>query len=636
MLSSSRYVRRALIVIMLLIGAVSVAVPRYPLAAPGDAAAASYIVRATSADTAAAAVVEAGGLVTQRLQLVNGVAATLDRGALRRLRANRQVVLSADALVRSPDAGAQALRSPSMGASIVNNPTPSPAATPPPPPGYETDTDGYLLYPSAATGATLAQQMQFPTRPAQCAPQGVTISSTTASRPLQGWGVTVAVIDSGFMQMQSQNVWRPIGDSTLFAGGADGRCIIYKDFLPESAANGNIGKNSNLYNSVDQFGHATHVISTIADNRSTYLRQDRSAPPAPVGIAPKVNLLIARALDKNGAGSYADVISAIQWVIANKDKYNVRVLNLSLHAPVVGPYWYDPLGQAVMKAWQAGIVVVVAAGNAGPEAGTISVPGNVPYVITVGAIKSGRYTQSGADELALYSSRGPTESAFVKPDVLVPASRTIAPMPDDSTLAVFLSQECVRKAALGFQQPCIETRADVNYGIGVPAKRHTYFYLSGTSMAAAEVSGIAALILQSSPNLSNNELKARLLATARPATDPLSGQPAYSPWEQGAGLADVQQAVLTANTGSANAGMNIATDLDTTSDPQIHYWGATAWVDPPGEFRLIDPDTGQLLAVWSGANRIWSGANRIWSGANRIWSGANRIWSGANRIWSGG
>ncbi|HEY3231336.1 MAG TPA: S8 family peptidase, partial [Roseiflexaceae bacterium] len=535
MFSSSRYVRRALIVIMLLIGAVSVAVPRYPLAAPGDAAAASYIVRATSADAAAAAVVEAGGLVTQRLPLVNGVAATLDRGTLRRLRAYRQVVVSADALVRAPDdSGAQAQRSPALGLNTTNNLA---AATSPAPLGHETSTDGYLLYPSAATGATLTQQMQFPTRSAQCAPQGVTVSSTTASRPLQGWGVTVAVIDSGFMQMQSQNVWRPIGDSTLFAGGADGRCIIYKDFLPESVANGNIGKSSNLYNSVDQFGHATHVISTIADNRSTYLRQDRSALPAPVGIAPKVNLLIARALDKNGAGSYADVISAIQWVIANKDKYNVRVLNLSLHAPVVSPYWYDPLGQAVMKAWQAGIVVVVAAGNAGPEAGTISVPGNVPYVITVGAIKSGRYTQSGADELALYSSRGPTESAFVKPDVLVPASRTIAPMPDDSTLAVFLSQECVRKAALGFQQPCIETRADVNYGIGVPAKRHTYFYLSGTSMAAAEVSGIAALLLQSSPNLSNNELKARLLATARPATDPLSGQPAYSPWEQGAGLA---------------------------------------------------------------------------------------------------
>src|SRR5439155_9775289 len=139
------------------------------------------------------------------------VAATLDRGALRRLRANRQVVLSADALVRAPDdASAQVQRSPALGLDTTNNLAPSSAATSPALLGHETGTDGYLLYPSAATGATLVQQMQVPTRLAQCAPQGVTVSNTTASRPLQGWGVTVAVIDSGFMQMQSQNVWRPI------------------------------------------------------------------------------------------------------------------------------------------------------------------------------------------------------------------------------------------------------------------------------------------------------------------------------------------------------------------------------------------------------------------------------------------
>src|SRR5919198_2526885 len=126
-----------------------------------------------------------------------------------------------------------------------------PPPTPAPPPGHETDTAGYLLYPSAATGATLAQQSQFPTQPTQCTPQGITVSGSPVSLPLQGWGVTVAVIDSGFMEMRSQSDWQPLGDSTLFAGGADGRCIIYKDFLPESAANGNIGKNSNQYNSVD-------------------------------------------------------------------------------------------------------------------------------------------------------------------------------------------------------------------------------------------------------------------------------------------------------------------------------------------------------------------------------------------------
>jgi hypothetical protein len=209
-------------------------------------------------------------------------------------------------------------------------------------------------------------------------------------------------------------------------------------------------------------------------------------------------------------------------------------------------------------------------------------------------------------------------------------------MPNDSTQALFLSQECTRRARLGFTQPCIETTADVDYGIGRPSKQHTYFYLSGTSMAAAEVSGIAALILQASPTLSNDQVKARLLATARPAFDPATGQPAYSPWEQGTGMVDIQQAVFTSTISLANQGMDIALDLDQTSEPQIHYWGATAWFDPPGEFRLVDPDTQEILALWSGASRAWSGASRAWSGASRAWSGASRAWSGASRAWSGG
>ncbi|HET9220987.1 MAG TPA: S8 family peptidase [Roseiflexaceae bacterium] len=640
--SFKSFLRRMLIVLVLLIGTFSVLAPRSPLAASFDLAAASYVVQAASAEAAAASVIEAGGTVTERLPLVNGVAATLDRRAVGRLRSGGRVVIFANAAVAAPGANdsvsATATPRPTQATATTRTQASATAAALPAtaPAGHETDTEGYLLYPSAATKATLLHQQQVPTRSGQCTAQGVTSASAPAPRPLQGWGVTVAVIDSGFMAMRDQITWQSIGNRTLFASGDSGRCIIYKDFLPESSANGNVSIGNGRYNSTDQNGHGTHVISTIADGRSTSLRQDRTSSPAPVGVAPKVNLLIARALDRDGSGTYADVIAAIQWVIANKDRYNVRVLNLSLQAPVASPYWYDPLGQAVMRAWQSGLVVVVAAGNAGPTAGTVTVPGNVPYVITVGAIKSGRYTQSGDDELALYSSRGPTESAFVKPDVLVPASRTIAPMPNDSTQALFLSQECTRRAQLGFTQPCIETTADVDYSIGRPSTQHTYFYLSGTSMAAAEVSGIAALMLQTSPTLTNDQVKARLLATARPALDLATGQPAYSPWEQGAGLVDTQQAVFTSTTALANQGMDIALDLDQTSEPQTHYWGATAWFDPPGEFRLVDPDTQEILALWSGASRAWSGASRAWSGASRAWSGASRAWSGASRAWSGG
>jgi serine protease AprX len=441
--------------------------------------------------------------------------------------------------------------------------------------------------------------------------------------------VTVAVLDSGFMRMRSPADWtyRDSATGTLIAENG-GRCIVYRDFLPQTIVNDN--SSANALNSSDQNGHGTHVISTIADGRATPLAAGQSATP--VGVAPQVNLLVGRVLDKDGAGSYGDVIAAIEWVVNNRAAYNVQVLNLSLYAPVSGPYWADPLGQAVMRAWQAGITVVAAAGNAGSEAATITVPGNVPYVITVGALKSGRYTQSGNDELAYYSSRGPTESAFIKPDVLVPASRTIAPMPDDSTLAVELSEECARRATAGSSQPCIETKADVDYGIGHPAKQHTYFYLSGTSMAAAEVSGIVALILQANPGLTNNQVKQRLLSTARAAIDLTSNQPVYSPWEQGAGLIHTQQAVFTTTVGLANVGMDI--NLDLTTD--THYWGYTTWNDPPGEFRLIDPTTGQPLAVWDGASRAWAGGSRTWAGASRTWAGASRAWAGGSRAWAGG
>jgi hypothetical protein len=469
------------------------------------------------------------------------------------------------------------------------------------------------LYPAAATGAYLLHHQSVPTYTSSCQNQHVTVTSQQAPQPLEGRGVTVAVIDSGLMKMRNQSVWQATGDGALFASNAD-RCIIYRDFLPRSP----FYDNQTGTNSTDQNGHGTHVISTIADNRQAQLTAGSS--PSPVGVAPQVNLMIARVLDADGAGTYSDVIDAIGWIIANKATYNVRVLNLSLYTPVTGPYWIDPLGQAVMQAWKAGITVVVAAGNAGPEAGTITVPGNVPYVITAGAIKSGRYTVSGDDELAGYSSRGPTESAFVKPDVLVPASRTIAPMPDAS----FLARE--------IPEARIHDRADVDYGIGAPSLAHTYYQLSGTSMAAAEVSGLAALILQANPALTNDQVKYRLLATARPALDTTTGQPAYSFWEQGAGRVDVQQAVFTTTAGLANQGMDVGLDLTTDT----HYWGATQWYSPTGEFRLIDPLTNQALAVWDGAGHAWSGAGHAWSGAGHAWSGAGHAWSGAGHAWSGG
>ena len=92
------------------------------------------------------------------------------------------------------------------------------------------------------------------------------------------------------------------------------------------------------------------------------------------GIAPNANLVVVRAFDADGMGTYADVISAIQWIIEHREMYNIRVLNLFISAPVHSHYWDDPLNRAVMTSWKDGIVVVASAGNKGPEPMTIGMP----------------------------------------------------------------------------------------------------------------------------------------------------------------------------------------------------------------------------------------------------------------------
>ncbi|HEY0604502.1 MAG TPA: S8 family peptidase [Herpetosiphonaceae bacterium] len=575
----------------------------------------SYIVQARSSEAAAAAVSSVGGTVTQTLRIVNGVAASLDQAAAARLRANPEMALHADGPVQASGVESSPKQAAPRRGTVAMPEQADEAATEGA--SAETYTRDYLLYPAAATGANTLHNQMVPTSKTECKDRRVTTATNRENRPLRGWGVTVAVVDSGLMQMEGAAVWthKDAATGTLVAEAA-GRCIVYRDFLERSVENGNKFKDIKSYNSTDQHGHGTHVISTIVDNRQTQLSSSTQATP--VGVAPQVNLLVARALDKDGAGTYSTVISAIEWVVANKQTYNVRVLNLSLYAPVQGPYWADPINQAVMRAWQAGIVVVVAAGNQGPDAGTITAPGNVPYVITVGAIKSGRYTESGYDELATYSSRGPTESAFVKPDLVVPASRTIAPIPDDSTLARLIPEASIQETAR------------VNYGIGAPAKEHTYFRLSGTSMAAPQISGVVALMLQVNPNLTNDQVKYRIMDTARAAIDATTGEPIYSIWEQGAGLVSTSDAVFATSTESANANMDVSLDLSSTT----HYWGNTTWDEASGDFLLFDPVTGQTH-VWDGGLRTWAGGLRTWAGGLRTWAGGLRTWAGGLRTWAG-
>ncbi|MFN8095277.1 MAG: S8 family peptidase [Vicinamibacteria bacterium] len=231
----------------------------------------------------------------------------------------------------------------------------------------------------------------------------------------------------------------------------------------------------------DGSGHGTHVMTAAVSSYGTdaagsqvVAGLDRGGVTYH-GVAPGADLVSVRAFDANGQASYASVIRGISWVVANAKTYNIRVMNLSFAAPPRSYYWEDPLNQAVMKAWKAGIVVVASAGNGGPNPMTIGVPGNVPYVVTVGAMTDRNTPSVGTDDvLASFSAAGPTYEGFVKPEVVAPGGHLMAMMNVNTTIAVGHPEFY-----------------NGNYG--------SYFKMSGTSQAAAVVSGMAALVLSANP-----------------------------------------------------------------------------------------------------------------------------------------
>jgi serine protease AprX len=181
-----------------------------------------------------------------------------------------------------------------------------------------------------------------------------------------GTGVSVAVIDSGISD--HPDLHDPVTGVSH---------VVYSEsFVPGLDAS-------------DQYGHGTHVAEIVAGNGQSSGGNGKngkgSSPTAIFGVAPGANLVNLRVLDANGSGTDAQVIAAIQRAIALKNTYNIRVINLSLGRNVFESYTQDPLWQAVEVAWQAGLVVVVAAGNNGRNNSLhtngyrmIGAPGNDP------------------------------------------------------------------------------------------------------------------------------------------------------------------------------------------------------------------------------------------------------------------
>lgn len=278
----------------------------------------------------------------------------------------------------------------------------------------------------------------------------------------KGEGITIAIIDTGVAP--HQDLTRPTN-----------RIIGFKDF---------INKKSSPY---DDNGHGTHVAGIIAGNgfssRGKY-----------TGIAPESNILAIKALDSEGSGNTSNIISAISYAIETKSQYNTRILNLSIGSPANNSCQNDPLCKTVKEAVRNGLIVVVAAGNSGPDERTILSPGISPDVITVGAVDDKRTIDTKDDSIAPFSSRGPTNEGLTKPDVVAPG---------------------------------------VNINSLSNSKLDGYNALSGTSMATPLVSGSVALLLNKYGSLSSRDTKKKLMSSCVDLRD--------SRENQGAGLVNLQK-----------------------------------------------------------------------------------------------
>jgi serine protease AprX len=325
------------------------------------------------------------------------------------------------------------------------------------------------------------------------------------------------------------------------------------------------------HDGVDRFGHGTHIAGIIAGDGSASSGKWR-------GVARRADLISVKVAGADGATDVSVVLTALQWVVANKNRLGIRVLNLAFGTDAASSYLTDPLDYAVERAWRAGILVVAAAGNRGPEAGTISKPGDDPFVLTVGAADVRGTTSRRDDVVAPFSSRGPTADGVAKPDLVAPGTSIVSVRAPGSLADL--------------------DRPEARVGT-------SYFKGTGTSQAAAIVSGIAALLFEADPSLSPEEVKAALLGSS----SLLGGQSGA-----GAGLVDADRALDAVRSREyrgvdVNAAYAPATGLGAIEASRGSYH---VYSDPDGDGvpQLVTGEVDVLGNAWSAA--AWS--TGTWSG----------------------
>ena len=188
------------------------------------------------------------------------------------------------------------------------------------------------------------------------------------------------------------------------------------------------------------------------------------------------------------------VIAAAQWILRTR-QYDIRVANFSLHSATPSSFRWDPLDKAVEKLWFGGVVVVTSSGNYAENGKKSDVefgPANDPFVITVGALDLHNSTSPDRASVAPWSTWGYTHDGFAKPELSAPGRDLVGPIPAGSTLAEERPSRVVHTAD------------------------GTYMELSGTSLSAPILSGIAADLLMLRPDLTPDQVKGALMVAARP------------------------------------------------------------------------------------------------------------------------
>jgi serine protease AprX len=357
-----------------------------------------------------------------------------------------------------------------------------------------------------------------------------------------GSGVTVAVLDTGVTRHPD------LGD----------RVVARVDMTPEG-------------DGYDRYGHGTHMIGVLAGDGG-------ASGGSWAGAAPGASVLPVKIAAWDGATDASAVIAGLEWIVANRARYGIRVVNISYGADSTQKYIEDPLNEAVERLWEAGVLVVAGAGNRGDGGSKVDKPGDDPFVVTVGAAYTRDTATHADDEVAEFSARGPTGDGIAKPDLVAPGVAIVSHRAANGTID--------------------SLRPEARVG-------ESYFKGTGTSQAAAVVSGVAARMFEAAPGMTPDEAKAALVGTAAPA---LAGLPGA-----GAGLVDASAAVAAAAARSfaastANQGLQPASGDGKIDSSRGSFKPYTDWKEP-GKAEELSGEYDAFGQPWDGsawAAQPWS------------------------------